>query len=557
MSAELTAPAGSTTTGRHVAGGRPTAPGGTGPVLGPTARPTPAGAALLACCVAMGVLSHGWNTFRYPLFLTDEGIYTEQAWAVLHEGRLSPYTYFYDHAPLGWLALAGWVLPLPGQFHAFGNPISTGRVLMVIVHGCSVFLLFEVVRRYSGRLGGAFLAAFAFNLSPLAVYYQRQVLLDNLMVFWVLLGLYLLARRDGRLLTMMGAGLAFGFAMVTKENAIFLLPGFGYLLHRSIVAQANHRFSASFWWFAATAPVAVYVLFAQIKNELLPARLDFNLASPPADHVSLLYTVWWQLHRTPATSHGSAFAELLRGSWVAKDRYLLAAGTVATMGTLLVALRTRDPDRRAPLLGAAVLAIGYGFYLTRSVLLDFYVLPLVPLLALNIGLLFDHLTWLAKPTAVAALVAGVVAVPLINPGGYLVKYNDQHRLQAVDMYRLSLTDLQARQLAWIRDNVPPDSRMITDDDLWVSLHDGRPAYPHAHSHWKAAADPDVRDKVFHSDWHNLDYVVMSNKMRQAMEQNNGGGQEGWILEAIDQHGERVWQASRGDVELEIIKINTG
>jgi hypothetical protein len=47
---------------------------------------------------------------------------------------------------------------------------------------------------------------------------------------------------------------------------------------------------------------------------------------------------------------------------------------------------------------------------------------------------------------------------------------------------------------------------------------------------------------------------MSNKMRQAIEQNNGDGRENWVLEAIDQHGERVWQMSRGDVELEIIKV---
>jgi hypothetical protein len=46
-------------------------------------------------------------------------------------------------------------------------------------------------------------------------------------------------------------------------------------------------------------------------------------------------------------------------------------------------------------------------------------------------------------------------------------------------------------------------------------------------------------------------------MRPAMEQNNGDGRESWVLEAIDQHGEKVWQASRGNVELEIIKINTG
>jgi 4-amino-4-deoxy-L-arabinose transferase-like glycosyltransferase len=296
-------------------------------------------AALLGFCLLVGLVTHGWNAFRYPLYLTDEGIYMEQAWSVLNEGRLSPYTYFYDHAPAGWLALAGWVGLLPGQFQAFGNAINTGRVLMIIVHLAAVFFLFEVVRRESGSLAGAFVAAFVFNVSPLAIYYQRQVLLDNLMVFWVLAGLYMLSRKDGRVVTAMGAGCAFGLAMITKENALFLLPGCAYLMHRGIKQQTNRRFSASFWWFTLGAPVAGYFLYAQIKNELFPAGMSFNLSSPPADHVSLLYTIWWQLHRTTTGIHGYAFSDLLRVSWMFKDKYLLIGGGGAPPGRQQVGLR--------------------------------------------------------------------------------------------------------------------------------------------------------------------------------------------------------------------------
>lgn len=514
-----------------------------------------AGTALLVLAMLTGAVTHGWNAFRYPLYLTDEGIYTEQAWAVLREGRLSPYTYFYDHAPFGWLVMAGWARILPGGFNTFGNAINTGRALTVLVHVVCVFLLFEAVRRFSGSVAAAVLATFVFNFSPLAVYYQRQVLLDNLMVLWLLLALYLLARRDGRVVTIAASGLCFGLAMITKENALFLLPGFGYLLHRAIAERGNRRFSAGSWWFAATAPVLLYLLFAQLKNEVLPEKMDFSLATPPANHVSLAYTVWWQLHRTPGTNHGSALTQLLRSSWLAKDGYLLGAGVLATFAAAYLAFR--DKQWRVPMLGGALMAFGYGFYLTRSVVLDFYVLPLVPLLALNIGLVYGYLTRRVRRWGVVALTAAIVAVALVDPGGYLVSYNDKHRLAVRDMYRLSLTQLQDEQVTWIRANVPPDSRMIIDDDIWVALHDGRPSYPYAHSHWKAASDPDVRDKIFHSDWHNLNYVVLSNKMREAMEGNNGDQQESWMLEAIDHHGDRVWQVSQGDVELEIVKINTG
>src|SRR5262245_54631617 len=95
-------------------------------------------AKVLGISLLMGLVTHGWNVFHYPLYLTDEGIYTEQAWSVLHEGRLSPYTYFYDHAPAGWLVIAAWVGVLPGGFNAFGNAINTGRVLMILAHLASV-----------------------------------------------------------------------------------------------------------------------------------------------------------------------------------------------------------------------------------------------------------------------------------------------------------------------------------------------------------------------------------------------------------------------------------
>ncbi len=49
---------------------------------------------LLWASVLAGALTHGWHLFEYPLYITDEGIYMERAWAVLREGALSPYTYY-------------------------------------------------------------------------------------------------------------------------------------------------------------------------------------------------------------------------------------------------------------------------------------------------------------------------------------------------------------------------------------------------------------------------------------------------------------------------------
>src|SRR5438094_9614409 len=102
---------------------------------------------LLVVSLATGGVTHGYNLFNYPLYITDEGIYLQQAWAVLREARLSPYTYFYDHAPAGWLVIAAWLSVLPSQLQTFGNAINTGRALTPLPHLGSGCLLVRVTQR--------------------------------------------------------------------------------------------------------------------------------------------------------------------------------------------------------------------------------------------------------------------------------------------------------------------------------------------------------------------------------------------------------------------------
>lgn len=516
---------------------------------------------LLLAAMATGALTHGWHLFWYPLYITDEGIYMEQAWSVLRQGSLSPYTYFYDHAPAGWLVIAGWVSVLPHQFEAFGNAINTGRVLMLIAHVASVFLLFQTTYRLSRSPVAAFIATFLFNVSPLAVFYQRQVLLDNLMVFWVLLSLYLATSDRRHVLMPLLSGLALGIGILTKENAFFFIPGIAYLLYRKVRPRRSYRFGLGFWCYMLLAVVSVYLLFAVLKNELLPSNFDFDLNKPPADHVSLLYTVWYQLHR----SQGSIFDtssltwQFSFGTWMPKDSFILAAGSVATAINLFFGMRNRSRDPGA--LVAAALAAGYAFYLLRgSVMLVFYIVPLVPFYAMNIGMLgsrlLNQLTGsnrlsLRSGVAQAAIVATFFAVLLLPIGGYFLVHDSAGVVVPHDLYKLPQTFMETEQVAFIRQNIPPDARIVMDDDLWVDLHDVRPYYPYAHSHWKASSDPAVRDQLFQQNWQNIDYIVMSNKMLQAMQQNGPG--EAYILEALS-HSTQIWVLQHGDVKLEVYQV---
>jgi 4-amino-4-deoxy-L-arabinose transferase-like glycosyltransferase len=516
---------------------------------------------LLVLSLATGAVTHGYNLFNYPLYITDEGIYTQQAWSVLREARLSPYTYFYDHAPAGWIVIAGWVALLPSQFQTFGSAIDTGRALMLVVHVGNTFLLYRVTIRLSGSRVAAVVAAFFFNVSPLAIFYQRQVLLDNLMVMWVLATLYIVTGgadwRNGNL--RIGAailsGLTLGLAVLTKENAVFFAPVVAYLLFRRLRGRMNYRFNLGFWSFSSVSTISLYFLYATLKNELFPSGLSFDLNNPPADHVSLLYTIWWQMHRSQGSilDASSPVWQFSLGAWLPKDTFILVAGAAAALINLAVGLLSGGRRREGVVISA--LALSYGVYLARgSQMLEFYVVPLLPFLAMNVGLLGAWLVRQLPGLLQAVPVVALVGVFVLNPAwGYVLVVDQFDHVVPHDLYKLNQTGMQSEQLQWIRQHIPPDAKLIIDDDMWADLHDERPYYKWAHSHYKAASDPDVRDKLFGKDWRNIDYIVMSNKMRDAMLLNNGDGGESWILQALD-NSKPVWSVEHGDVKLEIDRV---
>lgn len=500
---------------------------------------------LLVAVLVVGLLAHGVTMFRYPLYLGDEGIYLQQAWAVLRLGRLSPYTYWYDHAPAGWLLLAWWVFLLPGQFLTFGMALNSGRVLMLLIHGLSTALLWQVARRLSATLLCPLVTGLLFSLSPLALYYHRMVLLDNIMVFWLLLSLYLLLWDDNRILTLVWSGLAFGLAVLTKENAVFFLPVCLYMLHRQVRSTYRWRFALGGWLFAVVMLVSLYPLYAFLKTELWPANLQvlWNVQAGPGERVSLIHTVLWQLQRRGGgiLDPHSEFWYFFWTRWWYRDPLILVVGALSAGFNLVQGWRG-GPAARGRLV-AALLALAFGFYLTRgSVMLEFYITPLLPFLALNSGLLAEELIGLLSPALQTPVgVAGLAFLVVLS------------FLNAHDAYFLDLTRLQAQQLQWIRRNIPPTARLIIDDDLWVDLHEpsGRwPIFPGAHSHWKAANDPEVASRFFQNDWRTVDYIVLSDDITPYLRQEG----EDRIPWQACRNAREVARFAFGDVELLIGQV---
>jgi endo-1,4-beta-D-glucanase Y len=102
---------------------------------------------------------------------------------------------------------------------------------------------------------------------------------------------------------------------------------------------------------------------------------------------------------------------------------------------------------------------------------------------------------------------------------------------------------------WIKRHVAAESRIVIPDDLWTDLHESSalgPTFPNAHSHWKVAADPEVRDGVFDNDWRNVDYLIMTPGLEDGFVASN----DHVALDALA-NASRVkeWQMDGGSIAL--------
>jgi endo-1,4-beta-D-glucanase Y/4-amino-4-deoxy-L-arabinose transferase-like glycosyltransferase len=494
--------------------------------------------------VAVGLLAHGLNMFNYPAFtLTDdEGILAAHAWAVLREQQLSPYTYVYDNPPAGPLLVAGWAL-ITGGLDSFGGAIDSGRVLMLVLHLAMIALLYHLVRKLGGGVMVAALAAFIFSVSPLAIFYQRLLLLDTIMLFWLLLSLNLLLDGWGRLSRLVLSGACYGIALLTRETAILFLPA---MLFLAVQQRWRHQgqFAVAGWLVPAAVVLSWYPLYAVFKGELLPNEPVSFIADEgyAAGGVSLAQALWWQMARGGGGPFNldNQFWTLLRGDWLPRDPILLLGGAAAVALNIVRGVGWgRVRDRRA--LAAALLGLLPLLYLARGgrVLTSEIVLA-IPFLALNLAIFIGPL--LRRVPA--------IATPVLAPGLAVLLAVGYWTTGALPPLFQARPDEAGREaLAWIERHLPAESRVITRDDLWTDLRErsgGRQSFINAHSHWKVAGDPEVRTGVFGDDWRTVDYLIMQPDLGQEFA---ASGNTVALNALQNAHLVKRWEAASGDAGL--------
>jgi 4-amino-4-deoxy-L-arabinose transferase-like glycosyltransferase len=458
--------------------------------------------------VAVVLLVQAWNIADYPTVSDDEGTYLAQAWAVQHGIGMAPYTYWYDHPPLGWIQIAAlsWIPSL--IFHGHQLVIGYARILMLPVTAVSTTLVYTLARRMTLPRWAAALAVVVFALSPLSVTLQREIFLDNFAVVWMLAAFTLAYSPRRHLWHHVAAGLCAAFAVLSKETMIIAIPALMVALWQN-ASRATRKYSFVGFLAAVMLVLIQYPLYAVLKGELFEGN----------GHVSLIGGLIYQMSRPGS---GSIFAAksgsyAVFHAWLFYDSVLIIGGVVAT----LVALAFRH--LRPVAIAAALLtlvAMRPSGYLPAM-----YVIQVLPFFALVLAGVADRLvTFLLTFRARQVFSQQVVRMVLVGlvaaaAAFYVVPkwYNGDRVADTADPnagYQAAAT--------WVETHIkdPAGKRIVVDDGLWLDMvrdgfHPGRGAI----YFFKVDLDPSVKKALMkqggnQTPWKAINYIVSTPMVRQ-------------------------------------------
>lgn len=443
---------------------------------------------------------------RYPAVGGDEGIYTEQAWAVLH-GRLTPYTYTYDHPFLGWLQLS-----LPDQavqwlHRGRGLAVVDSRAVMVGYAFATAMLVFGIARRLGMRRPTAVIAVGAMGLSPLYVVEARQVLLDNVGTPWMLLALFLVLSPRQRQWSYGLAGLALAVGVLSKETLLLFVPAIGFALWQRCFPPLRSMAMTLFGGMLILS-TAAHPLFALLRGELLPGPNHVSIWTNEIE-----YQLLDRVGSGALWDPGSGRAALVE-QWLSYDRWLLCLGALAALGCLV--------PRELRVVGVGFVLFSLPILKPGGYLPAMYVIAGLPFAGLaTAGVLDAAYSRLARATLVRPpgprlrswgqiLLIAVVTLPLsVSTATAYVRH--ERTIRETD---LVTADSQA--LAYVDTHVSRRARVLTDDGFWVDLvHAGfsSDGWDGPVSYYRFDLDPLTSGTRLPQGWRDIDYVVATREMR--------------------------------------------
>ena len=320
--------------------------------------------------------------------------------------------------------LSLWVQTLSVRVFGF-HPLSI-LVPQALMGVASVVLVYDLVRRRFGRVGGA-IAGLALATTPIAVAMSRDNNPDALLTLCCLAAIWFAVRafEDGRTRWLVLSGIAVGLGFETKMLvALVVVPGIAlawlYAAPRGRIIALRQLLAGGAAMLATAAAWPLLVI-------LTPAA-DRPYISGTADNsvLSLIFgyngfgRVTGQAGgpaglrgSSSVFGQGTGLFRLLNATLAGQDGWLLGAA-IAGAAALLVASRLRRRDPRAAwviVVGGAFLATGLLFSFAQGIFHPYYVVLLAPFTAALVGA--------GAGTAIASGRAGALAGAALLAGGVI------------------------------------------------------------------------------------------------------------------------------------------
>jgi hypothetical protein len=495
---------------------------------------------ICAVLTTVVVFVQAWNIAGYPRVFDDEGTYLGQAWAIDHGVGMTPYTYTFDHPPLGWVQVAAlaWIPAL--IFHGPAQlVVAYSRIVMLPFTAASMILMYVLARRLSLPRWAASLAVVLFGLSPLSITLQREIFLDNISVTWILAAFVLAYSPRKHLWHHVGAGLCAGVAVLSKETMLLAVPALVLAIWQN-VHKDTRRYSFVGFVGAFILLLVQYPLYGALKGELWAG----------GGKVSVWSGITYQLTRPGS---GSIFtkgtdAYSVLHNWLFYDPVLIVSGTVAIV--VCLAFRNLRPIALAGVI-LVLVAIRPSGYLPAM-----FVIEVLPFFALSVAGLADRvvkflLTFRARPVfwqqvvrlaAVAAcvIVAAVYVVPKWYSGDKVTDTED-------------LNTGYAEAVDWIATHIkdPGNQRIVVDDTLWLNMaEDGFKPGRYDIYFFKLDVDPNVMLSLpgdtptnYGAGWKSIQYVIQTPYMYENAAKVPGAPNSTWNLL---NHSKVLWQYGNGN-----------
>lgn len=436
------------------------------------------------------------NLFNFPYYQDAEGTNLSNAISILEGQDLSPYTYTYEEPPAGALLMSLWAR-VTQPLNLFDFSLESGRVLMLLVHLVSVAMVYGITQKLSKSNIAAIIAVLIFSFSPLAISYQRRILLDNLMLMWVLIAFYLVIGKDRTLTQYFTSAVIFGVAVLTKIAALGLLPAM-FLIILTQSHKHHRRFATYQWLLIAVLMISFFPLYAQMRQELFPQG---TLLGGDFPHVSLLE----QFADRNALEFGIGLTNSF-DSWVDlsnlnADPVIIYVGLIATIFVFLLSIENRMYR------SAILMTVSYMFYLMfiqRIYTSDIVVL--LPFLAINIGIVIGTLMHLIDENLSNFMVKGLAGIFIFGIILYpfYVTYMNRTAVYTVDQ-----VSGQLQAIEWIQENVDDDAVIVVDNYAFVEL---RQDFPLTHHYWRVDTDPEIKFTLLDDNHCNIDYIISTNQV---------------------------------------------